>query len=144
MPSHEGLILPIRELIVPTPEDRRAILLAELRAAHVELDDRPRSEWKKSNIWFHSLQDTALASMRVNYELSTIPLRNVQACFVKDLDRYMAGLPEEEAEMTRLFQTVFDAGTSDYWDLNTDLPVRLNTAYWQLAYEVITPWSRTP
>ena len=145
MPSHEALILPIRELIVPTPEDRRAALVAELRATHVELDDRPyEGEWKKENIWFHSLQDTTTAVMYVNHDMLLGPLRSMQACFVKDLDRYMAGLPEAEAEMREVFQTVFDAGTSDYWDLNPDLPVRLSAAYWHAANEVITSWSRTP
>ena len=63
-----------------------------------------------------------------------------QACFVKDLDFYLEHFPQEEAEMKRLFELVFNVGTSIYWENDRELLIGLNRLYWTLDREVIRPW----
>jgi len=136
VPSPEAFILPIRELIAPIPDDRRASLLADLSHIPTDIDGRRNIEWKRGNIWFHSIQDTTIAAMKTNRN-KPYNLGIHQACFVKDLDLYIPELPEEEAAMRELFQTIFEVGTSDYWDQNPELPARLNEAYWDVSNQVI-------
>lgn len=130
-----------RALEIPTTPQERASVIANLRNMETPLSGRPQAEWKKINIWFHSLQDVTLAKAgRVH--IPSDSLRTVQACFVEDLDLYLAGLPQEESEMRRLFEAILVTGTSQYWDLERGLPSAMSEVYWDASRRLITPWAR--
>src|SRR3989344_3341825 len=126
-----------------TPEVRVEIVTS-LRATRTDLDSRrePRTEWKRQNIYFHALQDTLFAAREArptDYDV----IREVQACFVKDLDDYIERFPaDEDPEMKQLFQTVFDVGTSVYWDRDREFIKRFDEAFWKLDKQVIRPWAQ--
>lgn len=137
--SNEAFIPAIQALIVPTPEDRREALLADLWATHVKPDDRPMADWSRRNIWYHSLQDVTLAAAMIQggYPENS---KEAQACFAQDLVPYIPSLPDGAVEMRILLQAILDAGTSESWGVDTQLPVKLSTLYWDAADQVIRPW----
>lgn len=126
-----------------TPELKFEIV-ASLRATRTDLDSRrePKTEWKRGNIYFHALQDTLFAA-RMARPTDHKVIREVQACFVKDLDDYIERFPaDEDPKMKQLFQTVFDAGTSIYWDQDREFIKRFDKAFWELDKQVIRPWAQ--
>lgn len=136
-----GEILGVGKVI---SEAQRAEILATLRATHTDLDDRrePKTVWRRGNIYFHSLEDTNFANWSINQERHDV-IRRVQACFVKDLDDYIERFPEsEDSQMRQLFQTVFDVGTSVYWDHDMSFLKDFDKLYWELDKKVIRPWAQ--
>lgn len=124
-----------------TPEERTGIVTS-LRTTQTDIDSNrePKTEWKRGNIYFHALQDTLFAA-RMASPTDYDVVRKVQACFVKDLDDYIERFPpQEDPEMKQLFQTVFDVGTSTYWDQDREFIKQFDEAFWKLNEQVIRPW----
>ncbi len=115
-------ILRIRNLIDVTPgaEDRRAALMADLRAIPV---------LSMGNNLPNFIEATALAYTLVETR-SFSRLGEVQACFVQDLDRKISALSKEQAGEAQLLNAVLEAGTSGDWRTNRSLPVELDNAFW--------------
>lgn len=126
-----------------TAEARQEIV-DTLRATHTNIDDRrePKTEWKRCNIYFHSLQDTLFAARMARPNQYAV-IRKMQACFVKDLDDYIERFPlSEDQKMKQLFQKVFDVGTSVFWDQDRAFTLAFDKAFWKLDEQVIRPWAR--
>lgn len=130
--SYAAFIPAIQALTVPTPEDRREALIADLWATHVKPDDRPMTDWSRRHPWYHSLQDVTLAAAMIQEGVPKIS-KNAQACFAQDL----SVLTDGEAEMRQLLQAILDAGISESWGVNTQLPVELSRVYWAAVAPVI-------
>ena len=123
--------------------DVRAGIVAVLRDTHTDLDDRrePKTEWKRQNIYFHSLQDTLFAARMARPTQLTV-IRSVQACFVKDLDDYLERFPDtEDQDMKQVFQKVFDIGTSVLWDQDREFIKAFDKSYWELDGQLLRPWA---
>ena len=142
----EMLVDELRQLERPIRQDARSSLLADLRNYPTDIDGRRSIKWERGNVYFHALQDTLYADgvfrgtmVRCGKEGLNY-LKSSQACFVKDLDQYLAGFPEEESEMRQLFELIFKVGTSAYWEDHKELLIGLNRLYWTLDREVIRPW----
>ncbi|MBI2330134.1 hypothetical protein HYU94_01985 [Candidatus Daviesbacteria bacterium] len=134
----ESLIVEIEQINQQLSPQAKANLLTTLRMCPTDIDDQRVIEWKPGNIYFHSLQDLRFAILP-----SVLPeeIRMSQACFVKDLDLYLKGFPKTEAEeIYRIFQTIFNAGTSFYWDEDRDHVKNLYEVYCKLDKEIIRPW----
>jgi len=144
MPA-ETLLIKLKQLERPITETSRTSLLSDLRAHQVpDMDGRRTAKWKRGNIYFHSLQDLLLAHFEVhnNPGHDNKRLKESQACFVKDLDLYLAGFPQEEESMRRIFESVFSVGTSAYWHEDPNLVKELYSVYLALDFEGIRPWVR--
>lgn len=120
--------------------EARAEIVASLRMTTTDIDNRRTTDWKRGNIYFHALQDTEFAAIEAHptdYDV----IRENQACFVKDLDDYIEKFPpQEDPEMKQLFQTVFDVGTSAYWDQDRKFIERFHKVFSELNERVIKPW----
>lgn len=127
--------------IIPEPlaDEVRARMLAEFREVPTDPDRaRAETEWGPRK-YFHSIQDLAVSVMDERKEPKDI--RYDQACFVKDLEWYLTGLPREEVTIRSVFETVFTVGTSFRWEENPEAVRSLHDVYRRLDDEVIQPWS---
>ncbi len=144
LPQARGLIVPDSDLVRPS-------IVEALRGTVTDIDSRRqdylrKNAWGKGSVWFHSLQDTGFLFWSGFLDLERKEGRlaqtatHMQACFVKDLDGYLAGFPQEEAGMKRLFQAVYDAGTSFYWRDDIERLRELDGVYNEINGRVIVPW----
>lgn len=124
-------------------------LLTKLRQTPSDIDvaRSTLTEWQgRGNIFFHSLGDLRLVqmsiSLRRNRGLATSEDRLLpqQACFVKDLDRYLQFFPETEPDMKKVFESIFRVGTSAKWVTEPQLPLDLLPIYTTLDRDLIGPW----
>lgn len=133
----------IRIVEKPLTPEARTEIVASLRTTQTDIDSsrEPKIEWKRGRIYFHALQDTLFAARMADPTDHDV-IREVQACFVKDLDDYIERFPpQEDPEIKQLFQTVFDVGTSTYWDQDREFIIRFDKAFWELNKQVIEPWT---
>src|SRR3989344_3071861 len=131
--NKEALVAELRGLERPITDYDRQALLADLRSYPTDIDEG-RSEykgWKKGNVYFHALEDVRFA--KTIYGNDTLHtrlgkyLKSSQACFVKDLDLYLATFPGDESqEMRETFELIFRVGTSAYWDKDRELVTDLD------------------
>lgn len=133
----EILLEHIEQLERPINPEERSSLLSVLRNIPTDIDDKRGVEWKRGSIYFHALGDTFFAARMADNPRS---IRGSQVCFVKDLDEYLAGFPQEESEMFSLFQKIFDIGTSAYWDQDIELVKDLYRIFDELDKKLIRPW----
>ncbi len=130
-------------LKVEIDEQQHVQLLARLRNTSTDLDDRRQVvEWRRGNIYFHPLQDlrVILSARSVLSKMRPDFIPGAQACFVKDFDLYFSGFPEEEVAMRRLFDEIFDVGTSFEWQTDLTRVRDLERVFTALDDEKIRPW----
>ena len=134
----------------PISDADRTTLLTELRQTPADIDaSRTRlTEWRgRGNIFFHSLGDLRLMAMVMSGlkgEVHTLEdkktVTSVQACFVKDLDRYLQFFPQPEQAMREIFESILRVGSSARWTVDPKLPLDLLPLYHSIDNILIKPW----
>lgn len=149
--SREILLPEVIGLMTPNSNLVRPSIIEMLRLTSTDIDREKqeylkRETWQKGTVWFHSLQDTRhlfypgmLGVLERKGRLAE-EATQVQACFVKDLDDYMAGFPPEEETVLTLFQAIYDAGTSFYWKDDLKRVDELHRVYNEINTQVLHPW----
>ncbi len=142
--SKEILISQIKEMGELFSENSREGILTNLKNCHTHWNGRLKYhiEWKRENIYFHSLQDLLWTSEFGERKELKRYISRAQACFAIDLGNYLVGFPKEETEMREVFETVLAAGTSFYWKENIPICKKLYKVYKQLNEEIIIPWTK--
>lgn len=137
--THEVLIEQINQIPrKQIPQDLRPAFLKMLRSRPDVLTKEDRTmKWKRGAIYFHAIQDLIYSTEQ---GVLREGIQESQACFAKDLDQFMEGLPLQEAKIHPLIQTIFDVGTSFVWE--DDLPAvgRLHDLFQRADREIIRPW----
>lgn len=142
--SRDELLAEVRKVPqhVSQPEQRRQSIQANLRAYPTGIDGRRNAPWARANIYFHGIQDLMLSVASHELDMRSGQIKGSQACFVKDLDLYLAGFPEGEAEMREVFQTLLDSGSTFYWENNPIGTRMLYELFDTLDKKVIQPWKQ--
>lgn len=141
--AREILLPRVQQLIQPTSEANRLNLLSRLRSTKTDIDGRRsmrNAEWRKGDIWFHSLQDTGFVDAFAESTSGRHFTTSVQACFTKDLDLYLSGMPPSEQQMREVFEAIYQVGTSFYWAGNIPLFREFHRTYKEVATRIIEPW----
>ena len=148
--TREVYLEQLRRVARPISDGDRTTLLTELRQTPTDIDPSRTAltEWLgKGKIFFHSLGDLRAIEMDISMfrDGIVIPKRNktiasTQACFVKDLDRYLQFFPQTEQAMREIFESILRVGTSARWTVDPQLPLDLLPLYESIDTDLIRPW----
>lgn len=136
----------LRGLARPTTEGRKQKIITDLRGYPTGNDGRREAPWSRGNHYFHSYQDIfwAASDTIVGVFPEREQARHIkasQACFVKDLDIYLAGFPPEDPDMRQLFQSILEVGSSTYWHRDRPFVKALEIVYKEITEQITKPWA---
>lgn len=132
-------ILPVLGLVPIINSEDRIQRLAKLRTITTNSDGRRNVIWNRG-IYFHQLQDLDFA-IEFGTGPDAYPLERTQACYVKDLDSYIAGFPDDENVVREVFKELRNIGASFNWANSYGNIKKLRDVYNGMEKNFLRDWS---